>query len=158
MSEKIFSPRGYVLADVRLPLALNILHLFAGKVVVDACTMDTFSFGGFDMRDPTTMPVSEVCRQNSSQAPCLTSCPHRDWIAKKGISSLSECMGRIRHCQHIGRLPLFGNYCLFGSQMEIGCRNASWIIILLLASDVWGVANLLPCNNDSYFNRKFAFL
>ena len=38
----------------------------AGNVIVDACYMDTFSFSDFDMRLPSTVPVSEVARQAST--------------------------------------------------------------------------------------------
>ena len=31
--------------------------------MVDACTMQKFSFEDFDMRQPSTVPVSEVVRQ-----------------------------------------------------------------------------------------------
>lgn len=42
-----------------------VLSIYTGRVIVDACTMDTFSFEDFEMRDPSTVPVSEVARSVS---------------------------------------------------------------------------------------------
>lgn len=43
-------------------IALNYLPVLPGKIIVDACTMKTFEFGTFEMREPSTIPGGEVVR------------------------------------------------------------------------------------------------
>ena len=41
---------------------MTLILWIAGKVTVDACTMNEFDFGTFEMRDPSTVPGGEVIR------------------------------------------------------------------------------------------------